>query len=172
MKEHGGKKEKTPKGQSRRSVRHWDPVEKLRMVKLHFEEGIPVSIIAEETGVHPGNVYEWCRQYREDGEAGLQSKRNSSKEAGNVVIKERITSFKKENPEFGVKKISQFFKRIFFLPASPETVRRTLHREGLMKPPVSPGRIRRSRVFLSVQLRTRCGRATSSRFGCWEPMPT
>jgi len=131
---------KTLKGQSRRSVRHWDPAEKLKAVKLHIEEGIPVAILAEETGANAGSIYEWCRSYREQGESGLQGKRNRDKENSSVVLKERITSFKKDNPEFGVKRISQFFKRIFFLPASPETVRRTLHREGLMKPASKPRR--------------------------------
>lgn len=138
MKEQGRKKEKTIKGQGRRSVRHWDPAEKLRLVKLHVEGGLPVRLIAEESGANVASVYDWCGQYRDEGEAGLQGKRKGSKATGNVVIKERITAFKKDNPEFGVKKISQFFRRMFLLPASPETVRRTLHREGLMKPASKP----------------------------------
>ena len=99
-----------------------------------------MPIVAKEVGVNPGCVYDWCRKYREQGEAGLQGKRKcgKGKEAGNAIIKERITSLKRKNPELGVKKISQFLRRMFFLPASPEKVRRTLHREGLMKPASKP----------------------------------
>jgi transposase InsO family protein len=39
---------------------------------------------------------------------------------------------KKENPTFGIKRISQVLRRCFFLPASPYTVRQRLHDAELM----------------------------------------
>jgi len=129
----------TPRGR-RGGNRCWDAAAKLKAVKLHVEDGIPVAVVAQEIGANPGSVYQWCNDYREQGEAGLRSRRDDAgrKGATHSVIKERIASLKKENPEYGVKKISQFLKRIFFLPASPETVRRTLHRDGLMQPVKKP----------------------------------
>jgi transposase InsO family protein len=50
-------------------------------------------------------------------------------------VKEKITEIKEANPLFGIKRISQLLKRAFFLSASPETVRKTLHRSSLMTPP-------------------------------------
>jgi len=128
----------TPRGRRGGSNNRRDPAEKLKAVKLHLEEGIPVPIVAKEIGAHPSAVYHWCNQYRDMGEEGLKGKRDGKgrkgKGATHNAIKERITSLKKENPELGIKKISQFLKRIFFLPASPETVRHTLHNAGLMQP--------------------------------------
>jgi transposase InsO family protein len=37
----------------------------------------------------------------------------------------------------GIKKISQFLRRMWFLPVSRETVRRTLHQQQLLKKPKS-----------------------------------
>ena len=50
------------------------------------------------------------------------------------AVVERITAMKRSNPDYGVKRISQVLRRIFFFKASPETVRKTLHREQLMPP--------------------------------------
>ena len=44
------------------------------------------------------------------------------------------TALKRKHPTFGIKRISQTLRRIFHLSASPETVRKTLHREKLITP--------------------------------------
>lgn len=128
------KKGTAPRGGRTRVIRS-NAAERLKLVKLHVEDGIPVSIIAKETGVHPSSIYDWCRHYHAHGEAWFQTSSTGGRSAagGNAVIKERITSFKQQNPQFGVKRISQFLRRMFFLPASPEKVRQTLHKAGLMK---------------------------------------
>jgi transposase len=133
------KKGTSPRGRQSR-VKRSNAAERLKLVKLHVEDSIPVSIIAKETGVHPSSIYDWCRQYHAHGEAWFQTRSTGgmSTEGGNAVIKERITSFKQQNPQFGVKRISQFLRRMFFLPASPEKVRQTLHKAGLMKPMKKP----------------------------------
>ena len=50
-------------------------------------------------------------------------------------ITEKIVELKQQNPTFGIKRISQVLRRVFFLPASPETVRQRLHAAELMSEP-------------------------------------
>jgi hypothetical protein len=47
-------------------------------------------------------------------------------------VREKIVEIKKREPFFGVQRISHLLKRLFFLSASPETVRRTLQEESLI----------------------------------------
>ena len=66
-----------------------------------------------------------------------------------VPVREKIVEIKKREPFFGVKRISHLLKRVFFLSASPETVRRTLQEESLIVPSRKkhPGNITRPRFF-------------------------
>jgi transposase InsO family protein len=50
-------------------------------------------------------------------------------------VTQKIVEIKEANPLFGIKRISQLLKRVFFLSASPETVRKTLHSTSLMTTP-------------------------------------
>jgi hypothetical protein len=52
----------------------------------------------------------------------------------------KIIELKQQNPTFGIKRISQVLRRVFFLPASPETVRQKLHAVELMSAPTPPKR--------------------------------
>ncbi len=125
---------------------------KLKVVKLHLEEGIPQSIVASECNISTSSVYRWVKLYEELGESGLyRGKRNlvSQKKLPQSVT-EKIIETKKNNPEYGVKRISNFLRRVFFLPGSHETVRKTLHEEKLMSPPTKKKRqknITRPRFF-------------------------
>jgi len=49
-------------------------------------------------------------------------------------VRKKIVEIKKREPFFGVQRISHLLKRVFFLSASPETVRRTLQEESLILP--------------------------------------
>ncbi len=44
---------------------------KLKVVKLHLEEGIPQSIVASECNIATSSVYRWVKLYEELGESGL-----------------------------------------------------------------------------------------------------
>lgn len=117
---------------------------KRRAVQLYLEEGIPAEIVAREIGIGHGALFEWVRQYRENGEEGLRPlptgrrtvnvPSTSSKPTPRALIRAEITALKRKHPTFGIKRISQTLRRIFHLSASPETVRKTLHREKLIKP--------------------------------------
>lgn len=119
---------------SERSIRY--PAEfKLQVVKKYLEESMPVSIIHQECGVSGESVGRWVRAYRRHGEAGLSMNYTGRGQSLPVPVKNKIVEIKESNPLFGVKRISQLLKRIFFLAASPETVRKTLQKQSLMTGP-------------------------------------
>lgn len=116
-----------------RKYHRWSTYEeKRKAVRLFLEEGMPSEVVAAEVGVTHGTVFDWVRQYRENGEAGLRPKRHGFPPGRKPdAVGEKITSLKKNNPHFGAKRISQILRRLFLLKASPETVRRRLKKAGL-----------------------------------------
>ena len=109
---------------------------KLRCVKLRLEEGLPVSLLSKEVGVSKDVVYRWVKAYQERGEEGLRNPVRSlgSRRKLPGPVREKIIEIKKREPFFGVQRISHLLRRVFFLSASPETVRRTLQEESLIVP--------------------------------------
>ena len=108
---------------------------KVRAVRLHVDGGIAASAISRETGVSLASFRKWVKTYRERGEEGLrppQRKKHPKRLA--PPVREKIVQLRRQNPTFGVKRISQMLRRFFLLPGSPETVRRTLHEEKLIEP--------------------------------------
>ncbi len=101
---------------------------KLRCVKLQLEEGLPISLLSKEVGASTDGIRCWVKAYQERGEAGLRNQVRSSGSRRKLPgpVREKIIEIKKREPFFGVKRISHLLKRVFFLSASPETVRRTL----------------------------------------------
>jgi transposase InsO family protein len=115
--------------------------ERLRAVKFHLEEGYTQELIAQEMGVCSAAVYKWVRDYRLYGEAGLQSRlMHGPRPKLAEAVRHKILQLKQEEPTRGIKRISQLLRRVFFLQASPETVRQTLKGQGLIEPPPKPRR--------------------------------
>lgn len=142
----------TPKGNPKKKCprrRSYSAEFKLQVVKKVVEEGIPPSLIRQECGIGVGVIGRWVRAYRRDGEAGLVTRYSGKGQSLPPAVKEKIVEIKQSNPLFGVKRISQLLKRMFFLSASPETTRKTLHSASLMTaPPVKRQRnITRPRFF-------------------------
>jgi len=108
---------------------------KLQIVKKFLEESVPVSVIQQECGLSKGMVGRWVRIYRSEGEAGLTLGHTGNGRPLPSPVKDKIVELKESNPLFGIKRISQLLKRAFFLSASPETVRKTLHESSLMPAP-------------------------------------
>jgi transposase InsO family protein len=110
---------------------------RVKCAKLCVEEGYPRKYVSEQGDVSIKTLANWIKKYNESGEAGLKDKPRSK--AGRVQVhnevKDKIIEIKKEYPIFGSRKISDILKRIFFLKASPETVRQTLQKEELIHPP-------------------------------------
>jgi transposase InsO family protein len=128
-------KRKGKGGESRFGKRYGFEI-KLRCVKLRLEEGFPVPLLSKEAGVSKSAIHHWVKAYQERGEAGLRDVRVLSKRQRKLPgpVREKIVEIKKREPFFGVQRISHLLKRVFFLSASPETVRRTLREESLIVP--------------------------------------
>ena len=115
--------------------------ERLRAVKLHLEEGFTQDLVAQEMGVSSAAVYKWVARYRLQGEEALKNRLSGrSRPQLGEPVRNKILELKKEEPSRGIKRISQLLKRVFFLQASPETVRKTLRQQGLIEPPPKPRR--------------------------------
>ena len=127
---------KKSKGKESRYGKRYGFEFKLRCVKLRLEEGIPVSLLSKEVGVSKDTICHWVKAYRERGEGGLRNQivPTGSQRKLPGPVREKIVEIKKQEPLFGVKRISHLLKRAFFLSASPETVRRTLRAESLIVP--------------------------------------
>jgi len=125
---------------------------RLKAVKLHLEDGISREVIGRELGASEGSVSNWVKAYREKGEDGLRNKpcgaRRGQKKLPEPVTA-RIVELKKAEPSWGVKRIAQVLRRMFWLPGSPETVRTRLHEAGLMNNERAKGRrnLTRPRFF-------------------------
>jgi hypothetical protein len=60
--------------------------------------------------------------YLQFGEAGLQPAASWAREPKlPSAVRDKIVELKKQEPAFGIKRISQLLRRWFFLQASPET---------------------------------------------------
>ena len=110
---------------------------RLKCIKLCLEEGYPRKYVSEQGDVSIKTLANWIKRYNECGERGLKDKPRSRAGRAQIhsEVKNKIIEIKKEYPVFGVQRISDILKRIFFLKASPETVRQTLQKEELIEPP-------------------------------------
>ena len=147
------RKTKTPRGFSRGrgpTQNRFPPELKLKAVRLHLQEGFSYGAIAEEIGAQVETVRRWVHAYRDQGEAGLADHKTGPRvKRLPDPVRDKIIELKKEEPTFGIKRISQVLRRMFFLKASPQTVRQKLHEANLM-PPTPPPRqrnITRPRFF-------------------------
>lgn len=145
------KREKTqrpPRGATRRTKCPRYPAElKLRAVKLHVEEGFDLKLVAQEVGASDVSIREWIRRYQEYGRAGLEAPigkpRKAAKPKLPPLVKQEIVAVKKQHPAYGVRRIAHWLRRALFLPASPETVRRTLHQHQML-PKTKPRRMKKN----------------------------
>lgn len=129
------KKGKRARSKGKKGYQRYGSEEKLRLVKLCVEEGHSVREVSKEASVSKDSLYKWVSMYREQGEAGLKPSAppRRGRRLG-AAVHEKIIELKRSNPWHGIKRISQILRRMFFLQASPETVRQTLHEAALMPP--------------------------------------
>ena len=116
-----------------KSSHRFTAADKLKAVRLYTEEGFSQALVCRELNISKSSLGLWLQAYRLGGEAGLapvQGHRGESKLP--QPITDQILELKRQNPTFGIKRISQVLRRWFFLPASPETVRQRLHDAELM----------------------------------------
>jgi transposase InsO family protein len=130
--------EGTGGGKSKRTVRYSHEF-KLKTVKLYLEEGYSTGFIQEQFGVTDSSIHKWVKEYRERGGEGLKPvPRKNAKSKIPPAVKEKIIELKKQDDFWGCRRISNFLRRILFLKASHETIRKTLHEEGLITKPAKP----------------------------------
>ena len=134
------KRNRPPRGAGgAKTTRRFTVAQKLKAVRLHLEEGFTMALVCRELDVSKASLVLWLRAYRQDGEAGLQNPYAGKRQARlPAPITDKIIELKRQNPTFGIKRISQVLRRVFFLPASPETVRQRLHDANLMSEPTPP----------------------------------
>ena len=100
------------------SKRRVAPAElRLKAVKLYVEEKLPSALICRELKVSKKQLYEWAKRYREGGEEGLNPRepvRHSCPPA-RERLRGKIVEVKQQQPAFGVKRISQWMRRMLFL---------------------------------------------------------
>ena len=123
-------KRKFPKRSNR-----YGPEFRLQIVKKFVEENVPVSVIRQECGLSNETIRRWVRAYQRHGSAGLASNYAGKGKSLPAPVRQKIIELKEANPFFGIKRISQLLRRTFFLSASPETVRKTLHDKSLIQSP-------------------------------------
>ena len=120
------------KGQSRTWAHPFEL--RLRVVRLHLEEGYSVRLLAEQFGVSSHSVQRWLHAYRQGGADALHPKARSG---GNrrvpVEVQQRIVEVKARHPEYGPRRITDFLKRFFLMRTSPATAQKTLSARGLVQ---------------------------------------
>jgi transposase InsO family protein len=120
-------------GRAKKSRPCYSPADKLKAVRLRLEEGFSIGDVCAELGMAQSCLSRWVNLYRQFGEGGLQPVAAAKRPPKlPEPIHKKIIELKRHHPESGIKKISQMLRRWFFLPASPETVRRHLHAAELM----------------------------------------
>jgi transposase InsO family protein len=108
---------------------------KRKAVKLYLEEGMPAVEVAKLVGVCQQTVHRWAALYKTHGEDILKPtpRKKNRKRKTSGPVREKILEMKREHPQYGSRRISNTLRRIFFLKASPETVRKTLKEERLIE---------------------------------------
>ena len=104
---------------------------KLRAVKRYLEEAYTREMVSEGLGVGRSTLTTWAQNYRAHGEAGLQSRRIApGTPKVSAAVKAKAVELKRQSPEHGSWRISHILRRMFFMQASPETVRQALQAEN------------------------------------------
>ena len=132
----GSTTDKQPSRKKSKRANRYESSYRLRLVKLHVEDGHSLETICREGGVCRSSMTRWIGLYRKGGSAALEFRYTSKapRRALHGAVTDKIVSVKKAHPDFGVRKISHILSRLFFLPGSAESVRRTLIENNLNTP--------------------------------------
>ncbi|MDT9201379.1 transposase, partial [Limnospira sp. PMC 1042.18] len=64
--------------------KHRSPEEKVRILRLHLVERMPISEVCEKEGIHPTMFYQWQKIFFEKGTAAFESGRSPSRDNGSA----------------------------------------------------------------------------------------
>lgn len=145
-------KSKRTSGKGRSSgvgkARRYSYTFKLSAVEMHVKKGVPQLLVLKRLGMSKAVYWRWLSRYRKHGPAGLEGAPLGRKGREQVpqAVKEQIVELKRSEPKRGVRRISDMLGRIFFMKASPETVRKTLHASPC--PPAPRAKVREKRKYV------------------------
>jgi transposase InsO family protein len=130
------RREKRPK------MRSFPPEFRLRAVRMCVEEGRTQAEVAGLLDISINTLNNWMLNYRRGGGVDAPLFRSPATPRGVAgerprlpePVREQIVALKQANLGWGVRRIAQVLRRWFLMQASPETVRRTLHKEQLIAP--------------------------------------
>ncbi len=57
--------------------KQYSPQEKVSILRRHFVEGVAVSDLCDEYGIHPTMFYKWQKVFFEQGQAAFQSQQSA-----------------------------------------------------------------------------------------------
>ena len=126
----------------RPKLHRYPPEFRLRAVRMCTDEGHPQAEVARLLDLSVNTLNFWVLTYLRNGGADASLFRSSEPPRGGSEerprlpepVREQIVALKQANQGWGVRRIAQVLRRWFFMQASPETVRRTLHKEELIAP--------------------------------------
>lgn len=126
------------------------PIEERKQAIEAFQKsGLTQEEFSRTWGVSPSTLNAWLKQYKEHGMKGLEQstfRRAAMKRGRKGISKElkrEIIAVKRENPQFGLRKVKSFLNRFRGVDAALNTIRKTLREEKIETPP-SRRRRRRS----------------------------
>src|SRR5271163_4554234 len=98
-------------GKSKGRANRYSPEFKIKAVKLCLEERYGHSLVCEEMGMGTSTLSGWLKAYRQHGEQGLRVTPPPGGGGGGArklpaPVVEKILDLKRENPWWGIKRIS------------------------------------------------------------------
>lgn len=133
--------------ENRRKQGPVEPKKRVQAVEAFLKSGMSAKDFAKTWGVGESSLNRWARIYSEHGPKALETPSlvANAKQRGPKglprALKKEIAEVKRENPQFGLRKVKSFLNRFRGVDASIGTINRTIKEEKLAVPP--PRRRRR-----------------------------
>ena len=127
------------------------PKERIQAVEAFYKSGMTKQHFAKTWGVGYSTLQKWVTHYEDEGPQALEraSLRAGAKKRGRKgipqALRDEIIAAKRENPQFGLRKVRGFLNRFRGVDAAPNTISRTLKEENIATPPVRRRRRRSSK---------------------------
>jgi putative transposase len=100
--------------------------DKIQILKELEQSGAPVAIFAKWKGIGLATIIGWQNAYKEQGLKGLEHKDRSIKSTLPAEVIEKIIRMKKDDPQMGPFKISEYLARHDFVKVSFGAIRNLL----------------------------------------------
>ena len=114
--------------------RRYTVTEKKRLLDAFQNSQLGVVEFCSRNHISQPSLYHWRKLLWQKGSAGLENRPNIAKTIPGKTppaVRAAILDVKELKPSFGIRKIRDFLARLRLIKVSHETVRRTLHQEGV-----------------------------------------